>query len=159
MSDMYSVPSLPEKTAKKATPAKYVNANAVFQSILQQLDAEERKDVVLRCDEMPLLDGDEGDIKNLFAGLLQLILQQRKAVSRLFLHIHCTAAETDTPAKGWQPHTIQFHTNIIPQADWRRTSAQALNDITILVEKINGSLEISEGQGCFFALSLPGKPV
>lgn len=159
MPEIYSVPSLPGKTTKKDQPINWVNTNAVFQSILQQLDAEERKAIVLRCDDMPQLQGSEEELKNLFSVLLQLILQEKDTVSRLFLHINCVARQQDSPALAGEQYTIQFNTNIVVSANWCKVHAQQLASIALQLQKNNGSLETAVAQGCFFSLSLPGKPL
>lgn len=160
MSDIYLAPSLPGKQVKKEAAVKWANANTVLQSIIQQLEAEDRKVVVLRCDELPLLRGPEKEMKIIFSGLLQMILQKKSSVTQLFLHINCKTGEQDLPnIFSVKQYTIQFNTNISPCADWMQLNAPQLTGINAIVQELNGSLAVGEAQGCLFSLTFPGKPI
>lgn len=160
MSDIYSAPSLPGRQVKKEAPAKWANANTILQSIIQQLEAEDRKAIVLRCDELPLLRGSEEEIEIIFSGLLQMILQIKHSVTQLFLHINYKTDEQDSlNNSGRKQYTIQFNTNISPCADWMQLNGQQLTGIAAIVQELNGSLAVGEAQGCLFSLSFPGKPL
>jgi hypothetical protein len=158
MPDIYSVSSVPTKAGKKETAVKGVNANFVLQQVLKQLNAEARKEIILRCDELPMLQGKEEEIQTLFSSLLQMIFIKKDSVPQLFLHIHCkNGLEEPLLAGGWKLYTIQFNTNIAPCANWMQEHSHEFKTMAALVQKHNGSLEIAEAQGCIFSLSLPGK--
>jgi hypothetical protein len=158
MSDL--VPSLPENKFKNEQAVKWVNANAVLQKLLQQLDADERKVIVLRCDELPHLHGTEDDFKTIFSGLLHMILQKKEEVPQLFLHISCATEEqvlSTAPGPKW--FSIQFNTNILPCFDWLQANEQQMVEVAAILQKNNGSLVVAQvkSRGCIFSLSLPGK--
>jgi hypothetical protein len=158
MPNTNSVLPLPEKNGKKEKAEKEVNGNSVLQRLLQQLTAEERREMILRCDELPLLQGNEEEIQTLFSDLLQMILHKKGSVPRLFLHIHCKAEAQEPPTMaGRTLYTVQFNSNIAPCADWMQEHRQQLARITALAQKHNGSFEVADAQGCVFSLSLPGK--
>ena len=156
MSDNYSVPSFSQKQGEAT--ATWVNANTVLQSLIQNLGAEDRKAIVLRCDELPLLPGSQEEMETVFSNLLQTILQKKTSVTQLFLHINCKKILPDAVIPfGQTQYMIQFHTNILPSADWKRLYTGQLTTITAIIQKHKGSLLVAEAPGCLFSLSLPGK--
>lgn len=158
MSDINSVQSASEKAGRKGVTIPWVNANAVFQNILQQLNAEVRKEIIFRCDELPLLQGTEDDIQTIFSDLLQMILQKRNSVSQLFLHINCKPLLQDTVSMtSRMQYIILFSTNITPCTDWMHTNKKQIDKMKTILQQYNGSLSIADSQGCIFSLSLPGK--
>jgi hypothetical protein len=158
MSDIYSVPPVSARAGNKGSAVQWVNASAVFQQVLHKLDAGERKAIVLRCDELPLLQGTEEEIQLLFSGLLQMILQKKDSVSQLFLHINCKTALQETVGKTGRMHyIIQFSTNITPCADWMQANKKQIEEFQTILQQYNGSLRMAESQGCIFSLSLPSK--
>ena len=158
MSDLQSVPPAPERTV--AAGRKLVNTNAVLQRTLQRLSAEERSTIALRCDELPVLEGNEEDFESVFSGLLQLILQEKKNLATLFLHIHCTSEEIDPKAQqGLKQISIQFNTNVTPCADWLEQNDQQFNEVAGILQTYGGNLLLNQlkNSGCTFSVSLPGK--
>jgi hypothetical protein len=159
MSDFPSVPTPEIKDTRKSL-ANWINANVVLQKILQSLDAEDRSKIVLRCDDLPLVAGDEKDLEDLFRGLLQMILQKKGEVPTLFLHISCAADEQPLPATtASRFFTIQFNTNIVPSTDWFAVNQERLNKFEAVVTQCKGSLVTNafKSSGCIFSVSLPGK--
>lgn len=139
---------------------KWANANTILQSIIQQLEADDRKAIILRCDELPLLLGTEEEIETIFSRLLQMILQKKNSVTQLFLHINCkTDGQDSLNDFSRKQYTIQFNTNISPCADWMQLNGRQLTGIAAIVQELNGSLVVGEAQGCLFSLSFPGKPL
>ncbi|HEV7331337.1 MAG TPA: hypothetical protein VGN63_09885 [Flavisolibacter sp.] len=133
-----------------------------MKNVLQSLPPEEKGKIVLRCDDLPLVKGDEATLENLFQGLLQMILQKKEEVQTLFLHISCTADEkTPMEKAGTRFFTTQFNTNIIPCTAWFERNKGRLDELSAMVAQSNGSLAVNQfrSSGCIFSVSLPGKAV
>ena len=158
MSDIFSVPPVPAKTGNKFAGTQWVDASAVLHRMLHRLNGGERREMVLRCDELPLLQGTEKELELIFSALLQMVLHRKETVSQLFLHIHSkTALQETVSMTGSTYYLIQFNTNITPCADWIQNNRKQLTEIETILEKYNGSLHLAEAQGCIFSFSLPGK--
>jgi hypothetical protein len=159
MSEIQSVPPTPEQI-KSAAERCLVNTNAVLQKALQRLTAEQRNTIALRCDDLPVVQGTEEDFETVFSSLLQTILQRKENVSKLFLHIHCTAEDfaADAPTELKQ-YSIQFNTNIAPCAEWLQQHEQQLAHVAAILQKNGGLLLVNQlkNTGCIFSVSLPGK--
>lgn len=161
MSDLQSVPST-EKKGSREVSAKWINTNTVLQKVLQQLDADDRSKIVLRCDELPLAAGSEKDFEHLFSSLLQMILQKKDDVPTLFLHISCAEENQNPTAKnGQRYYTIQFNTNIKACTNWLQQNKTGLAEITATLQKNKSTLVVNQlkAAGCIFSVSLPGKSV
>lgn len=161
MSEVQPV-SLTEWSPPGGSPAKWVNTNVVLKKVLQNLAPQERSKIILRCDDLPLAEGDEAFFVDLFRGLLQMILQKKEEVPTLFLHISCEAVLPSTGSNsGTELFTIQFNTNIIPCAAWFEKNKNWLNELSAQVAQNKGSLALNQfkASGCIFSVSLPGKAV
>lgn len=159
MPKIHSVPPTPERTSREAE-RKLVNTNSVFKKALAQFSKDVRKGIALRCDELPDVQGTEADFEAVFSLLLQTILQRRKNVTRLFLHVHCTSEDIDTEkASGLKQFSLQFNTNISPCADWRQQNEQQLTNVAAILQRNGGRLLVNQLKttGCIFSVSLPGK--
>lgn len=153
MSDRRSVPPSFDGEAKKEAAANLVDLNSVLQRLLQQLDAGIRFNLVLRCDHLPQLPGNEADWEAVFSGLLQMIFQKKKDVTKLFLHIHCTSHDAGNSFE------IQFNTNISPCHNWMQAHKVQLTRISNMLKKHKGNLVVNQvkASGSIFSVSLPGK--
>jgi hypothetical protein len=160
MSDIQSVPSTIIKKEAGKAEGILVNTNVVLQNVLQQLSAEDRNKIVLRCDDLPYVQGNECDFEFVFSGLLQMILQKKENVSKLFLHINCKTEEEESQKSiGFKSFCIQFKTNIISCADWFEIHEEQINKIATILHKNGSSLAVNQmsGSGCIFSVSIPGK--
>lgn len=158
MSDLRSV--LPSAENKPFHPsATLVNTNAVLQKALQKLPSEARSKIVLRCDDLPFFPGPEDDIEHVFTALLNMIQEKKEDVAKLFLHISCASEEGKLTATGFFCYLIQFHSNILPSADWYQRHEQQISAATAILQKHKGSLVVNQMKngGCIFSVSLPGK--
>ena len=159
MPDLPPVSSTQESTQDKAAQG-LVNTNAALQKALQQLPVRERSEMILRCDDLPLVNGTEATYEKAFCILLQLILGEKKKLPAVFLHIHCTAEEIDSsrPTELKQ-FSIQFNTNIAATANWLKQHEQEITDAKTLLQQNGAALLVNQLKftGCIFSISLPGK--
>lgn len=149
---------------RSSAPAALVNANHLLQNRLQALSAAERNDLVLRCEDLPLLAGDEEALAAVFSRLLGMILDRRQPGTRLYLHIDAIrepgAGNATTAAPGRGFYRLRFHTNAHFCAEWMQAHERHLNAVAALLQPLGGSLEVNQlkNTGCLFCLNLPGKP-
>lgn len=157
---MPDIHAVPESSTRKEASAKWVNSNLVLQKALQQSGHTGRDHLILRCDDLPSVYGQEEDLQRLFSCLLQMILEKQDTLQKLFLHIHCTAEEqvVTTPSRS-NYYSIQFSTSVSPSAEWLLASEQYIADATVILKALGGSFVVNqEANGsCLFSVSLPGK--
>lgn len=151
-----------QKPAPVHPTATFVDTNALLKKAIQNLPASIRSEIVLRCDELAPLQISEEAIEKAFSQLLQMIIDEREAESKLFLHITCASdkkqqAETTSPCLS--RFLIQFHTNLKPHSAWMQEAGNQINRIASLLTPFDGSLLVNQlkNSGCVFVISLPGK--
>ncbi|HYO20889.1 MAG TPA: hypothetical protein VER36_00700 [Flavisolibacter sp.] len=147
-----------KKPATLHLATTFVDTNGLLKSAIQQLPAELRSEIVLRCDELALLQGSEEAIGTAFSQLLQMIIDEREAGKKLFLHITC-AKQTEAMLTGGQRFLIRFHANITLHASWMEEADRRINSIASLLLPYGGSLLVNQlkNAGCVFCITLPGK--
>ena len=160
MSDSQSVP-LPHLSTPITEPAAtLINANVVLQKVLHNLSSEQRNHLILRCEDLPYVQGVEADLEKVFSVLLQLILRKKEDVAKVFLHISTVEAEAKSSNEQQvKQAVIQFNTNLSPCSNWMEMNEGPLQTITAVVQKYHGCLTINSvtAGGCIFSVSLPGK--
>ncbi|HEX8316410.1 MAG TPA: hypothetical protein VF609_15510 [Flavisolibacter sp.] len=149
-----------EKPASHHSPLTLVETNTLLRRAIQKLPAEIRGSIVLRCDELARLQGNEEAIENAFSRLLQMIVEERQTGKQLFLHITCSQQkEEDTIPSGLPRFFIRFHTNLSPSASWMQEAESRINNIASFLLPYGGSLLVNQlkNSGCVFCITLPGK--
>jgi hypothetical protein len=160
MSDLQPVPPVTGGILARTTANKWVDANAIIQQVLQNLEVSDRKSIVLRCDDLPCLHGTAEEVEKIFSGVLQMILQKKVAVSSLLLHISCKVSNRDSELlPGRKLFYIRFCTNITPCTDWIQRIEKEMAQVVSICNKNGGHFEVAQttSQGCIFSVSLPGK--
>jgi hypothetical protein len=139
-----------------------VNANTILRKALHNLTPEVRSNLVLRCDELPLVKITEECLENAFTELLSLIISNRSTDTKLFLHISCiqeTEPGNNTGVKdGNHRYQVQFHSNTSPYTEWLPKNQQQINSIAASLVPAGGSLVVNhlKNSGCIFCIALPG---
>lgn len=148
-----------EKNPVTGAGPNLVNANAALEKILQTLRAEDRSNIILRCDELPLFPGQAADIETVFACLLQMILAKKETTTKLYLHICCTGEEGKERKTGIAIYSILFHSNLVLTADWLQQQQQKIEEVKAVLQPYNGGLLVNPAtnSGVVFSVSLPGK--
>lgn len=141
-----------------------VDLNGILQGTLQRYGAAIRaQNLVLRCQALPRVEGDAGQLSRLFDGLVGAILSHPPAGARFLLHVDC--GEERNPgvidlslAPGQRRYCIQFHTNVTVTEEWKAVHGQFIADSTAIIAQQNGTFKVNEikNTGCLFAISLPG---
>ena len=149
--------------ADGSSAAATCNANEVLQSAIQGLKTEVRNSLILRCDELPFVQADKKMLGKAFSQIVQLIVDQKDAATKLYLHISAAVDPVERTGlslpEGFTPCLIQFHTNITPCNEWMKTAVQQISNITVLLGPFGGNLLVNplKNSGCIFSVSLPGK--
>lgn len=159
MSEDLSVSPVAESKPSIKTEATFIDTNAILQKALQKLSVQDKGSIILRCDELPFIRGLEDDFETVFSTLLQMILQKKADVGKLFLHIHCTAEDDQLTAAGVKPFNILFNTNVSPCVNWLQLNEKQINAATSLLQKHTGSFVVNrvKNGGCIFTVSIFGK--
>lgn len=140
-----------------------VDSNKVLQRALKKISAEAKNAMVLRCDELPYLQGTEETIELAFTRLLQLILEKKDAVIKVYLHISSTLSTIKELKASDRPDLhrflVRFHTNLVPDKDWLKKAKESINGIASVLSIYDGNIAIQQlkSSGCVFYISLPGK--
>jgi uncharacterized protein YdiU (UPF0061 family) len=150
-----------DKPAPLYSSSTFVDANALLQKAIQKLPSEVRSGIILRCDELAHLQGTQEEIEKVFTQLLEMIVKEKEANKKLFLHITCSKenkAEKAT-SSAVQRFRIQFHANLSPHAAWMQKAEKQMDSIAALLVQHNGSLQVNQfkNSGCVFCITLPGK--
>lgn len=157
-------------TANNAAPVRntdnantLVDLNEVLQATLQQFHKQIRSNrVVLRCDALPAISGNQSQLQQLFNSLFRLVLHCLPGNNLGYLHISCQedkAPATCSPVLTGTYYNIQFHTNVcIDKGKWRH-AWKIKKDAEALIQNHKGTLKVYDSlqTGRLFSVSLPGK--
>lgn len=116
---------------------------------------------VIRCDELPVVQGDEEDLTRTFLYVLDFILSCPPAENTLFLHIKCEIARTDYIDLSFDTthkmYTITFHSN--SEAEGRDFPHEQKKYCMNCLSGIKGQFNVNTepGTGWLFTLEVPGK--
>lgn len=152
-----------EQNTNTAASAKiFCNANTVMQRAIEILGPGVKNAFLLRCDELPFVQGDADSLQTVFMDLIQLIADKKDTSTKLYLHISSTIDNTESGlllADGFSRCSIHFHTNITPCTEWRKMTHQNMSNLTALLATLGGSLTVNslKNSGCILSASLPGK--
>jgi hypothetical protein len=139
-----------------------LDLNAVVSEALHQLQPSiQRSNVIVRCEQLPVTEGNEAALLHLFHDLIQLIIQHPPVGSKLFLFIDCTASQADEqpPSADARFYTIKFHTNIATSDEWRVSHQDVLSKSQQVLTEHHGefAVRLNNSAGCLFSITLPGK--
>ena len=138
--------------------------NEVLQESLRKAQVQvDKVKLIVRCETLPLVIAEHGEMVKLFDELLGMILNHPPDAGRLFLYINCEEDNSDiidmTLEEGIKRYCIKFHTNIITHENWRLVNSQGLINCRQILSRHNGNLAVNDisGTGCLFSVSLRGK--
>lgn len=151
-------------TLRKKYPDSFVSLNNVLKESLKKAQTGvNHLQLITRCEALPKVKAEYGEIMKFFDGLLGMILNSAPQTSKLFLYVDCEEAlinkmEMDTE-EGMKRYIIKFHTNISTHDNWKLVNSQTLASCKQILSNYNGTLAVNEisRTGCLFSFSLPGK--
>jgi aminopeptidase C len=151
-------------TLEKSFLPGLLSLNEVLQESLKKAQAQvDKAQLIVRCENLPLVQADHGEMVRLFDDLIAMILNQPPNTTRLFLYVDCEENNSDmidmTLQPGFKKYTIKFHTNITTHEHWKIINNNALINCKQILSRHNGNLAVHDisSTGCLFSLSLPGK--
>ena len=120
--------------------------------------------IILRCDELPSIEGDKALLEKLFVTIINFIVSHPPAGIKQFLYVQCKeellGSDTISSVAGAKFYTIQFHTNIALADYWQIVHQSELTACELIAEKHGGRFIINNMEsGCLFTLHLSGKPI
>lgn len=142
-----------------------VDLNKVLeQALTAAYNIIEPQRIIIRCDRLPVLQGNQPHFDKLFDHIMQLVLSEPSAGNRQFLYVRCEEEEMDKedlPVSGHnKTYIIQFHSNIILYAYWQIAYQPILSDCEQIAKTYGGSFTYTQlNSGSLFTLRLAGKPL
>jgi hypothetical protein len=139
------------------------DASALLQKAVQKIKPAVRSTIILRCGELPLIKATDESLEKVFTELLHMIVEKKPADLKLYLYINSSTEDTEeldlSLPLGYGRFQIQFHTNLIPSAEWMQEAEKVIIDMQTLLKPFGGFLTVNElkNPGCLFSISLPGK--
>lgn len=141
-----------------------INLNEVFQRSLELNHQGINKSApVIRCDNLPYVNGDPGQMLKLFNLLLQMVLSKLPTACSSFIYIKCELEKEDvidmTIEAGFKKYCIYIFSNTLHIKEWIENFQQELTELKNICSNINGSFKenTSSETGCLFTITLPGK--
>lgn len=151
-------------TLQKQYPDSFVSLNTVLKESLKKVQTRaDHLQLITRCEPLPQVKANYGDMVKFFDGLLGMILNSAPKTSKLFLYVDCEEAANNAMemnlGDGMKRYVIKFHTNISTHGNWKLVNSQALANCQQILFNHNGTLAVNEisRTGCLFSFSLPGK--
>lgn len=136
-----------------------LSLNDIFRESMKKAQAQTGNlEVIVRCENLPQIQGNYNQMVELFDNLLSMILNHSPIGSRLFLYIDCEEdAERSTEKE--KHFLIRFNTNIAAAENWKVINSQALINCKQILSAHNGSLVVNNisSAGCLFIVSLLAK--
>lgn len=133
--------------------------NTILGSVLHNLDHSQSS--VIRCDELPTVEGNVEELTKAFQYILDFILSDPPERTTLFLHIKCEIARTDyidlSVKAAHKRYKVSFHTN--SGADGEDFPEQQKNYCMSCLADLKGQFNVNTepGTGWLFTLEVPGK--
>jgi hypothetical protein len=140
-----------------------INLNEVMQQeLLRAQGQDSRSRMIVRCENLPVVEGAPAVVSGLLRGLVSLITAHPPLSSRLFLYIDCEEENKEVEAaltQGYKRYRIDFHTNALTGEKWHMANQEKLEAYKKMALAFNGTLEVNQigNTGCLFSISLVGK--
>lgn len=139
-----------------------ISMNDVIQKVLlhyQSLIA--RGDLVVRCEALPAVIGEENKLVHAFDKLFSGIINDSRAGLRQYLHIACIEQDSEvmdlTTPSGFKNYLIEFRTNLRCVAS--DPEQETLNELKSEMQQNSALLEVSvtEAENCLYRVLISGK--
>jgi hypothetical protein len=134
----------------------FLSLNEILQVSLKKAQVQvDKAKLIVRCETLPSIKADRGEMVKLFDALLGMILNSGPENSRLFLYIDWDEDTSDVVDMTIDPslkrYFIKFHTKVV--------NSEALIACRQILSRHSGNLAVNDvsSSGCLFAVWLPGK--
>ena len=154
------------KTNIVSDPESYsepINLNGVVREVLQRLQQGMGLDIIVRCEVLPVIEGDRKNIVRVFDNIAHMIISHLPTGTRLFLFVDCEEEmkEVSGPelVKTNRRYKLNFHTNISTNEAWKTAHEKTIDGCRTLLAQYGASFTVNEirSTGCLFSISLLGK--
>ncbi len=142
----------------------WVDLNKLTQRIFELNKARlDKLQAIIRCDNLPSVEGDETHWFDLFQNLIVIIIEHPPQGSKLFIYIKCGKVKDDvtdlTVTNNVQRFEICFYTNNSDNEPDSETNIAQLKRCADICIENKSSLVYHElkNAGCLFTLNLWGK--
>jgi hypothetical protein len=134
-----------------------------MQQALQRLQRDKNSDIIIRCETLPVIEGDKKNIVRVFEDIVQMIISHSPTGARLFLYVNCEEEnkEAINPelVKTNKRYKVNFHTNISTDEVWKTAHEKTIAGCKALLAQYGAGFTVNEVKltGCLFSISLLGK--
>lgn len=152
-------------TLRSIPVPNFLSLNEVFRESLRKAQETRNLQVVVRCEPLPQVQVNAGELMPVIDDLLRMILSYPPTASKLFLYVDCEEDAADIidmhVPEGLKRYNIKFFTNISTGAEWELANGQTLANCRQVLSRCQGSLAVNDvsSTGCLFSIVLPGKIV
>lgn len=157
-------PSGNYKTLETRQLPGLLSLNDVLQESLKKAQAQvDKAQLIVRCETLPHVRIEHGEMMKVFDDLLNMILNQSLPPSRQFLYVDCEEGMRDvidmSLSEGMKRYVIKLHTNITTHDNWKLVNSKVLMNCKQILSRHSGNLVVNDisSTGCLFSVSLPGK--
>lgn len=136
-----------------------INLNEMIRQALNPfMVAGRNKDVIVRCTDMPQIQGDPVLLKEVCNDLVRMIMLY-PGTSKRFLHIKCEEKFLLPNSNPGREFLIEFHTNLTTDHNWKQLNQETIIACQEKLLKFQAFLTVHEisTTGCLFSISLQGK--
>src|SRR4051794_38262757 len=104
---------------KNFYPLTLLSLNDIFRESMRKIQQLfPRVKIIVRCESLPVIKGNQQDIFQAFEELIGLIFLQSTTTAQLYLYIDCEdeeqLSEQEIITEGFKNYKIKFRTNIFP---------------------------------------------
>lgn len=152
-----------EAVFEKASGGSMLSLNQIFKESLKKAQSQaDDLQIIVRCQNLPRINGSHAEIVQLFDMLLAMILNNPPQNSKLYLYVDCeedNVDRIDSHFEGVKQYLIKFYTNITIHDHWKVLNSQSLINCKQILSNLHGNLVVNNisSTGCLFTISLPGK--
>jgi hypothetical protein len=149
---------------KNFYPLTMLSLNDIFRESMRKMQQLfPRVHIIVRCESLPVIKGNQQDISQAFEEMIELIFLSSDTISQLFLYIDCEdeehLSEHAIRYEGFKNYTIKFRTNIFPNGNWEEANKELLARCRLVFSLHNAKFQVNtlNHTGFLFLISVPGK--
>jgi len=157
------VPNANQDTLGKKQVPGLLSLNEIIRESLKKAQPQvDKVKLIVRCENLPQIKADRGEMVKLFDDLLGMILNHSPDTTRL-LYIDSEEDNSDvidmTIEEGFKRYLIKFNTNFTTHDNWKLVNSQTFIHCRQILARYNSSLVVNDisSTGCLFSVFLPGK--
>src|SRR5215212_9454795 len=117
---------------KSPGPHNFISLNGLFNESMRKAQTHlQNLNVIVRCEFLPDIKGDKGEMTILLDTLISLVVSHPSAGSKLFLYVDCEAENSSdvldlSLEEGCKRYLIKFYSNILSNENWKEYNKDLL---------------------------------